>query len=92
MNITCPKCETVFDFSSKIKINKKLKCGVCNHTWEHKAFEKNIKEKEKNYNKANFKKILILNIILLLLTVLAFFIFRDYLETNNMHWRKLFIF
>ncbi len=91
MNISCPKCKTVFDFSSNIEINKKFKCSVCNHIWLHK---KNVDEYKgtKTTQKSGYKNLIILNIIIILLAIFVFFIFRDHLEIVDYYWKYIYLF
>ena len=89
MNIQCPNCETIFDLQIKQKLNNKYKCSVCNHVWVA------TKDKPKQINiaeKTNLKTILILNITILLIVILAFIIFRDYLENIDSNWKSLYLF
>ena len=89
MNIQCPNCETIFDFQKNQKINNKYKCSVCNHIWvERKDKPNQINAKEK----ANLKTIFIINIVIFLLVILAFIIFRDYLENIDSNWKGLYLF
>ena len=89
MKIQCPNCETIFDVQKKLKINNKYKCSVCNHVWS----EKTDKPDQINLvEKANFKTILILNTAIFLIVILAFIIFRDYLENIDSNWKSLYLF
>ena len=89
MNIQCPNCETIFDLQKKQKTNNKYKCSVCNHIWVEKE------EKSNNINSAeqpNFKTIFILNLVIFLLVILVFIIFRDYLENIDSNWKSIYLF
>ena len=80
-------CKTVFDYSLKITKNKKFKCSVCNHIWMRKESDNNI-----DPEKTNLKNLLLLNIIIFLSVVFAFFIFRDYLENTDPYWQNIYLF
>ena len=89
MNIQCPNCETIFDLQEKPKINYKYKCSVCNHIWVEK------KNKQNQINSAenpNLKTIFIINIVVFLLVILVFIIFRDHLENVDSNWKSLYLF
>ena len=89
MNIQCPNCETIFDLQKNQKINNKYKCSVCNHIWVER------KDKPNQFNgeeKANLKTIFIINIVIFLIVILAFIIFRDYLENIDSNWKSLYHF
>ena len=89
MNIQCPNCETIFELQKKQKENNKYKCSVCNHIWlEKKDRQNQINSSEK----ANFKTIFIINIAILILVILVFIIFRDYLENIDSNWKSLYLF
>ena len=89
MNIQCPNCETIFDYQKKQKINNKYKCSVCNHIWvERKDKPNQINSAEKT----NLKKIFVINIVVFLLVILAFIIFRDHLENVDSKWKSLYLF
>ena len=89
MNIQCPNCETIFDLKKDYNINSKYKCIVCNHIWVER------KEKPNQINsaeKTNLKTILIINILVFLLVILVFIIFRNYLENIDSKWESLYLF
>ena len=89
MNIKCPNCETIFDLQKNNKINIKYKCSVCNHIWvERKDKPNQINSAEKT----NLKKIFIINIVVFLLVILVFIIFRDHLENIDSNWKSLYLF
>ena len=89
MNIQCPNCETIFDLQKKPKINNKYKCSVCNHIWVE--IKKNPNQVN-TFEKANLKTIFIINIIIFLLVILGFIIFRDHLENIDSNWKNLYLF
>ena len=89
MNIQCPNCETIFDLQKNYKINSKYKCSVCNHIWEGK------KDKSNQLNsaeKTNLKTIFIINLVVFLLVILGFIVFRDHLENIDSKWKSLYLF
>ena len=89
MNIQCPNCETIFALQENKKINNKYKCSVCNHIWvERKEKANQVNDEEK----ANLKTIFIINVVIFLLVVLSFIIFRDYLENIDSNWKSLYLF
>ena len=90
MHIQCPKCNTIFDYSPLDYTNNKFKCSVCNHIWkEDISLSKNLENKVKD---AALKKILYLNILVFLLAIITFFMFRNYLENIDHYWRNIFLF
>ena len=92
MNIQCPNCETIFDLPDTEKSNKKYKCSVCQYTWIEKP-NYNVNKKDiQKINKSNFKKIIILNIVILLLVLFAFIFFRNHLENIDPYWKNLYLF
>ena len=89
MKIQCPNCETIFDLQKKYKINSKYKCSVCNHVW----MEKENKPNQLNsVEKSNLKTIFIINVVLFLLGILAFILFRNHLENIDNNWKSLYFF
>ena len=88
MNIQCPNCETIFDLQSKPTINNTYKCSVCNHIWSER---KDKPHKINSAEKPNFKTIFIINIVIFLLVILAFIIFREHLENIDSNWKSLYI-
>jgi DNA-directed RNA polymerase subunit RPC12/RpoP len=89
MNIQCPNCETIFDLQKKQKSNNKYKCVVCNHKW---VVKEDKRDKFSSTEKSNLKTIFILNIAIFLLVILAFIIFRDYLESIDNNWKSIYLF
>ena len=89
MHIQCPNCETIFDLQKKQKINNKYKCIVCKHIWVEKKDKSNHIN---NTEETNLKTIFIINIVIFLLVVLGFIIFRDHLENIDSNWRSLYLF
>ena len=88
MNIKCPKCNTLFEVSDKLMVSslKKFKCSVCNHIW-------NIERKEQKKIETTYfysKKIVLLNLILILALILNILIFRDELEYVDIYWKNLY--
>ncbi len=76
-------------FKKNQKINNKYKCSVCNHIWVER------KDKPNQFNgeeKANLRTIFIINIVIFLIVILAFIIFRDYLENIDSNWKSLYLF
>ena len=92
MNIQCPNCETIFALPQKHKSNKKFKCSVCNHIWIENINDYEETKKTNVTEKSNLKKIIILNIIIFLLVILVFIIFRDHLENIDSNWKGLYRF
>ena len=92
MNIQCPNCETVFEIDKKENSNKKYKCSVCNHIWIESAFSYENAKKGNDSERANLKKILLLNIIICLLVIFVFIIFRNNLENVDNNWKNLYTF
>ena len=91
MNIQCPKCETIFDYAPIGKLNK-FKCSICYHIWvESSNVEKDLSKSTKSF-KSNYKKPFILNLVILLLIILSFFIFRDHLENIDSYWQNTYFF
>ena len=91
MNIQCPKCKTVFDYSPIGKIDK-FKCSICHHIWIETANIKETLDKSSQSFESNYKKLFFLNIIILLLVILSFFIFRDHLENIDSYWQNIYFF
>ena len=89
MNIQCPNCETIFDLQKKYKINSKYKCSVCNHIWQDIKGKPN---KIDSAEKANLKKIFIINTAMFLLIILVLIIFRGHLENIDSNWKSLYLF
>ena len=89
MNIQCPNCETIFDLQKKYKINSKYKCSVCNHVWIEKVNKPN---QPNSVEKSNLKTIFIINLVLFLLGILAFILFRNHLENIDNNWKSLYFF
>lgn len=92
MNIHCPNCETVFELPKRENSNKKYKCSVCNHVWIDKTDKYEKIKNSYNADKANLKKVLILNIIIFLLSLLVVVIFRNYLENIDSNWENVYRF
>ena len=89
MKIQCPNCETIFDLQKQHKDNSKYKCIVCNHIWIEK------KDKPNQINsaeKTNLKTVFAINIVVFLLVILVFIIFRDHLENIDSKWKSLYLF
>ena len=89
MNIQCPNCETIFELQKNHKINSKYKCSVCNHIWVASKAKPNQMNRAE---KTNLKTIFIINIVVFLLVILAFIIFRDNLENIDSKWKSLYLF
>ena len=89
MKIQCPNCETIFDLQKKYKINSKYKCSVCNHVWIEKVNKPN---QPNSVEKSNLKTIFIINLVLFLLGILAFILFRNHLENIDNNWKSLYFF
>jgi len=94
MNIKCSKCETVFDLQINIKKQSKikLKCSVCGNKWEE-IFKDHINRDTFNGSKAiSFKKLILLNIIIVLIVFVLVFVFREKLENIDYYWKSLYLF
>ena len=89
MKIQCPNCETIFDLQKKYKINSKYKCSVCNHVWMEKENKPN---QPNSVEKSNLKTIFIIHLVLFLLGILAFILFRNHLENIDNNWKSLYFF
>ena len=89
MNIQCPNCETIFDLQKNHKVNSKYKCSVCNHVW---VGRKDTSNQINSEEKTNLKTIFIINIVVFLLVILVFIIFRDQLENIDSKWKSLYLF
>ena len=90
MNIKCPKCKTLFEIESQDLINsvKKFKCSVCGNLWliEKKPIEKPEK------STFSIKKLLLLNVFIILIVLVCIFLFREELELTDSYWQNLFNF
>ena len=91
MNIECPNCETIFEFPSQLKINKKLKCSVCDHIWDYKEDVKKV-SMDTVYKISSYKGLAILNAVMFLSAILVILIFRDELSKVDFYWNSLFLF
>ncbi|MAJ24128.1 MAG: hypothetical protein CMP36_01310 [Rickettsiales bacterium] len=92
MNVICPKCETVFAYSSKLSIDKKFKCSVCNHTWMHAVIDQKNQLANSLEKETSYKKIIILNVTIIILAVVVSFIFRSDFAIIDLYWKQIFIF
>ena len=88
MNIKCPKCNTVFEISDKQILSslKRFKCSVCNHIWDIERKEQKKIETTSFYS----KKIILLNLILIVVLISSILIFRDELEYLDIYWENLY--
>ena len=88
MNIKCPKCNTVFEINDKQIVSslKRFKCSVCNHIWDIERKEQKKIETTSFYS----KKIILLNLILLVVLISSILIFRDELEYLDIYWENLY--
>tara|TARA_A100000164_G_scaffold245087_1_gene217940 strand:- start:156 stop:452 length:297 start_codon:yes stop_codon:yes gene_type:complete len=88
MNIKCPKCNTVFEISDKQILSslKRFKCSVCNHIWDIERKEQKKIETTTFYS----KRIILLNLILIVVLILSILIFRDELEYSDIYWKNLY--
>ena len=88
MNIKCPKCNTLFEINDKLIVSslKRFKCSVCNHIWDIERKERKKIETTSFYS----KKIILLNLILLVVLISSILIFRDELEYLDIYWENLY--
>ena len=88
MNIKCPKCNTLFEINDKLIVSslKRFKCSVCNHIWDIERKEQKKIETTSFYS----KKIILLNLILLVVLISSILIFRDELEYVDIYWENLY--
>ena len=88
MNIKCPKCNTVFEISDKQILSslKRFKCSVCNHIWDIERKEQKKIETTTFYS----KRIILLNLILIVVLISSILIFRDELEYLDIYWENLY--
>ena len=88
MNIKCPKCNTLFEINDKLIVSslKRFKCSVCNHIWDIERKEQKKIETTSFYS----KKIILLNLILLVVLISSILIFRDELEYLDIYWENLY--
>ena len=93
MNITCPNCKTVFQVkrdSFKEHITK-FKCSVCSEIWEIENVEKEKSTNEKN-KMPSYKKLLILNGLLVILFLSLLFIFHEDFRYIDVYWKSFYNF
>jgi len=88
MNIKCPKCNTVFEISDKQIVSslKRFKCSVCNHIWDIERKQQRKIDTTSFYS----KKIILLNLILIVVLISSILIFRDELEYLDIYWENLY--
>ena len=90
MNIKCPSCYTVFEVDSQTILRKKtinVKCSVCEYTWME-----NLNTVHKKKGKISYKKLIILNLALVLISIAFIFIFKDYFIQLGGYWLNVYDF
>ena len=94
MNIKCLKCETLYELPilKDKESSYRLKCSVCGHEWDHKVSKKSTINKQERFSFKGLKKLIILNLALVLLAVSSIIIFRESLESTNIFWRNLYFY
>ena len=92
MEIQCKKCGTNFEFSVNelSDSNLKFKCSVCGHIW--KADKSLISKSSFNTIPPRYKLLIALNVIIITIVVIVFFLFRDNLEFIDEYWRGIYTF
>jgi len=94
MNIKCLKCETLFELPELQNSNQdiRLKCSVCLHEWDYNLSKTNLEKTVKVNSSIGFKKLMILNITIIFLTIFALVIFREKFEFINDYWQNIYLF
>ena len=90
MNIKCPSCYTVFEVDSQTILRKKtinVKCSVCEYTWTE-----NINKVHRKKAVTAFKKLMVLNLVLVLASLAFIFIFKDYFIQLGGYWLNIYDF
>ena len=90
MNIKCPSCYTVFEVDSQAILQKRtinVKCSVCEYTWTENINKVYIKK-----SVSTFKKLMILNLALMLTSLAFIFIFKDYFIQLDGYWLNIYDF
>ena len=90
MNIKCPSCHTVFEVNRQSILGKKpisVKCSVCEYTWME-----NLNRVHKKKGGISYKKLIILNLALMLTSLVFIFIFKDYFIQLGGYWVNIYDF
>ena len=91
MIVECPNCKSTFKVANNIdkKSFSNFKCSVCGHLWKIKA-QNEGSSVQKSIN--NYSYVLILNLILIVITLIAFVVFKDRLVYSNIFWNEFYEF
>ena len=91
MNIKCNKCDTIFEIDDIILVNKKLKfkCSVCSNVWIHEKIENISDIKLDKHSKPSYRFLIILNIIIIFFTALAFYFNMDSIDFIENYWKSI---
>ena len=94
MNIKCKNCNTTFEFSNKNSEATyiKFKCSVCGHIWNWKNKKPTILKESSKAIFPGYSLLVILNMIMLALVIIGFFVFRENLEFIDNYWQNIYLF
>ena len=94
MNIKCKKCNTTFEFSNKNSeaTYVKFKCSVCGHIWNWENKKQTILKESSKAIFPGYSLLVILNMIMLTLVIIGFFVFREKLEFIDNYWQNIYLF
>ena len=91
MNITCPKCNTIFEFqeSATNKESIKVKCSVCSYIWEIKISK--VNDNPLKLLNTSYKKLIFLNLILIFLFFILLFLFKNDFKYIDSYWTNFYL-